>query len=88
MDKRSNIFVAGGRKMIGAAILRALIQQGYENIIAEGKAEPDLTTPEAVDDFFKRYKPEIVVIAAGKSGGIAANQNYPADFIRDNLQVN
>ena len=47
-----------------------------------------MTNPTAADDFFKRYKPEIVVIAAGKSGGIAANQNYPADFIRDNLQVN
>jgi GDP-L-fucose synthase len=80
----ASIYVAGGRTLVGAALQRQLRRRGHEPITA---AEPDLTRAEEVDDFFARFRPRHVIVTAGKTGGIAANQRYPADLIRDNLLV-
>ncbi len=85
VKKQSTIYVAGGETLIGAAILRALRQQGYANVVGGRDAEPNLADGAAVDGFLKRVRPEYVFLAAGKSGGIVANQKYPADLLTDNL---
>ncbi len=87
MDRDSRIYVAGHRGLVGAAILRRLQGEGYENLITRTSAELDLTDARAVEDFFASEKPEYVFLAAAKVGGIMANDTYPADFIRDNLTI-
>lgn len=87
MGKNDRIYVAGGRTLIGAAILRELERQGYSNIVGRPGEEPDLTDAALVEDFFARTTPDYVFLAAGKSGGIAANQKYPAELMLDNLLV-
>lgn len=87
MEKQAKIYVAGEQTLIGAAILRQLILQGYENIAGWPGKEPDLTDAVQVDAFFARTAPEYVFLAAGKSGGIGANQRYPAELIYNNLLV-
>jgi GDP-L-fucose synthase len=84
LRKDASIYVAGSRTLVGAALRRELRMGGYSPISAP---EPDLTRADEVDDFFSRHEPRYVFVAAGKSGGIAANQRYPADLIRDNLLV-
>ena len=86
MDKQSTIFVAGAETLIGAALIRELSRQGYAAVVPADR-EPELTDAREVDAFFTDYRPEYVLVAAGKSGGILANQRYPADLIRDNLLV-
>ena len=86
MDKHEIIYVAGGNTLIGAALVRLLKQQGYNNLVGM-KEEPDLTNPDEVEAFFSRTTPGYVFLAAGKSGGIGANQRFPADLMRDNLLV-
>jgi GDP-L-fucose synthase len=81
----ARIFVAGHRGLVGSAIVRSLQQQGYTNILTRTRVELDLLDTNAVNAFFAEHKPEHVVLAAAKVGGILANNNYPADFIRDNL---
>lgn len=87
MNKNSRIFVAGHRGMVGSAILRTLERQGYENLLLRSRRELDLSDRAAVDAFFQSERPEYVFLAAAKVGGILANDTYPADFIRDNLQI-
>lgn len=87
MLKDERIFVAGHRGLAGSAILRKLIAEGFEQIITRTHAELDLTNQRAVEDFFAAEKPAFVFLAAGKVGGILANDTYPADFIRDNLLI-
>ena len=87
MEKNSRIFVAGHRGLVGSAICRALEQQGYQNLVLRTHAELDLTDRAAVLDFCRREKPEFVFLAAAKVGGILANDSYPADFIRENLEI-
>lgn len=87
MNFDSKIFVAGHRGLVGSAIVRKLKSQGYQNILAVGKDVVDLTDSEAVNCFFKVKKPEYVFLAAAKVGGIGYNREYPADFIRENLQI-
>lgn len=87
MDKDSLIYVAGHRGLVGSAICRALIRGGYENLLTRTHAELDLCNQAAVKDFFTQYKPDIVVLAAAKVGGIHANATYPAEFIYENLQI-
>jgi GDP-L-fucose synthase len=87
MEKSSRIFVAGHRGMAGSAIRRGLEQRGYANLLLRTRAELDLTNREAVRAFFQREKPEYVFLAAAKVGGILANDTYPADFIRENLEI-
>lgn len=85
MEKNSKIFVAGGRGMVGGAIIRALRENGYGNIAAPRRDELDLCDQRQTRDFFEAQKPEYVFVAAAKVGGIAANSHYPADFLYENL---
>jgi GDP-L-fucose synthase len=87
MEKDSRIYVAGHRGLVGSAIVRALLQQGYRNIIQRTHSELDLTDRRAVRAFFDQEQPEFVLLAAAKVGGIFANDSYPADFIRENLEI-
>ena len=87
MDKRSKIYIAGHKGMVGSAILRKLNAKGYQNLIHRTHAELDLTRQDQVETFFNTQKPEFVFLAAAKVGGIMANNNYPADFIMENLQI-
>jgi GDP-L-fucose synthase len=87
MEKNSRIFVAGHRGLVGSAICRALVRQGYANLVLRTHADLNLTDRVAVLDFFKREQPEFVFLAAAKVGGILANDTYPADFIRENLEI-
>ncbi len=87
MDSVSKIFVAGHRGLVGSAILRKLIQDGYTKIVRRTHEELDLTDQAAVRDFFETEKPEYVFLAAARVGGIIANSTYSADFIRENLQI-
>lgn len=87
MKHDSKIYVAGHRGLVGSAIVRNLIQKGFENIVARSSSELDLRNPEGVHEFFKQEKPEYVFLAAAKVGGIFANNTWPADFIYDNLMI-
>lgn len=87
MNKDSKIFVAGHRGLVGSALVRALEAQGFNNLTLKTRKELDLTDAHAVAEFFAQEKPEYVFLAAAKVGGIMANKNSPADFIRDNLAV-
>ncbi|GIM33907.1 GDP-L-fucose synthase [Paraclostridium bifermentans] len=85
MNKEAKIYVAGHRGMVGSAIVRSLKSQGYVNIIGKTSKELDLRNQQAVEDFFANERPEYVILAAAKVGGIHANNTYPAEFIYDNL---
>lgn len=87
MEKKSKIYVAGHRGMVGSAIARKLANSGFENIIGKTSAELDLRNQSAVHLFFEQEKPEYVFLAAAKVGGILANSKYKADFIYDNLII-
>jgi len=87
MEKNSRIFVAGHRGMVGSAIHLVLRESGYTNLILRTHRELDLADRTAVRLFFEKEKPEFVVLAAAKVGGILANDTYPGDFIRDNLEI-
>jgi GDP-L-fucose synthase len=103
MDKSSKIYVAGGTGLVGSAIIRRLLAEGYSNIISTFHSrnpvnlnldlnlcrfvQVDLEIQKDVEDFFKRERPEYVFLAAAKVGGIYANSTYPADFIYNNLMI-
>ena len=87
MDAASRIYVAGHRGLVGSAMVRALVQRGSRNPILRTHAELDLADRRAVDAFFRAERPEYVFLAAAKVGGILANSTYPADFIRENLEI-
>ena len=87
MDKNSRIFVAGHKGLVGSAILRKLNSRGYQNVITAGYSELNLKDQSATLEFFKRENPEYVFLAAAKVGGILANNNFPAEFIYDNILI-
>ncbi|MEO8099810.1 MAG: GDP-L-fucose synthase [Acidobacteriota bacterium] len=87
MKPNSRIYIAGHRGLVGSAICRRLTADGHSNLLVRSRSELDLTQQAAVDAFFKQERPEYVFLAAAKVGGIAANSNYPADFLRDNLLI-
>lgn len=87
MNKDSKIYVAGHTGMVGSAIVRKLLAEGHTNIITIARCGLDLINQQEVCDFFKDKQPEYVFLAAAKVGGIAANENYPADFIYNNLMI-
>jgi GDP-L-fucose synthase len=87
MNKNAKIFVAGHRGLVGSALVRRLQSDGYENLVLRSSAELDLRNQAAVESFFNSERPEYVFLAAAKVGGIQANNNFPADFLRDNLQI-
>lgn len=87
MEKTDKIYVAGHRGLVGSAIVRNLQSKGYTNIIGRTHKELDLTNQAMVTEFFETEKPDIVVLAAAKVGGINANNTTPADFAYENLQI-
>lgn len=87
MEKNSKIYVAGHRGLVGSAIVRKLISEGYNNLVLKTHNELDLTRQEDVEKFFERERPEYVFVAAAKVGGIYANNTYPAEFIYNNLMI-
>lgn len=87
MDKNSRIYIAGHRGLVGSAIHRALVESGYPNLIYRTSSELDLRERDQVQQFFQEQDIDYVFLAAAKVGGIAANNDYPADFIRDNLLI-
>ncbi|UVI31606.1 GDP-L-fucose synthase family protein [Paenibacillus spongiae] len=87
MHKDAMIYVAGHKGLVGSAILRKLQDEGYSNLIYRSSSELDLRNYDQVMDFFQSHSIEYVFLAAAKVGGIIANQEYPADFIRDNLLI-
>jgi GDP-L-fucose synthase len=87
MDSDSKIFIAGHRGLVGSSISRKLKELGHTNVLGIRKSLLDLTDQQQVDNFFEKHKPEYVFLAAAKVGGIGYNKEYPADFIRENLQI-
>ena len=87
MKKSDKIFVAGHNGMVGSAIVRALQNAGYENLVLRAHKDLDLTSQTSTEDFFNVEKPDAAVIAAAKVGGILANSTYPAEFIEINLAI-
>jgi len=87
MDKKAKLFVAGHRGLVGSAIVRKLIESGFENLVLRTHQELDLTRQADVETFFSNERPKYVIVAAAKVGGIHANNTYPADFIAINLQI-
>jgi GDP-L-fucose synthase len=87
VTKNSRIYVAGHRGLVGSAMLRALQSRGYENLVVRSRQELDLTEQLAVRRFFDSIRPEAVIMAAARVGGIQANNSHPAQFIRDNLLI-
>ena len=87
MDSNSKVFVAGNRGLVGSAIVRNLIVKGYKNIYSAPRTHFDLRDQNDVEKYFEVNRPEYVFLAAAKVGGIKANSDYPAQFIRDNLQI-
>ena len=85
MEKNAKIYVAGHKGMVGSAIVRALKEQGYTNIVTQSHAELDLTRQADVEAFFQKEKPEYVFLAAAKVGGIIANSEALADFMYENM---
>lgn len=87
MERGWKIFVAGHRGLVGSALLRRLASAGYSNIITRGREQVDLARQDATERFFEEERPDAVILAAARVGGIQANATYPADFIRDNLLI-
>lgn len=88
MNKEDKIYVAGHTGMVGSAIVRALRDRGYEQVVSRTHGELDLTNQQKTLDFFRSEKPDYVFIGAAKVGGIQANNDYPADFLYVNLMIN
>ena len=87
MKSGSKIYIAGHRGMVGSAIIRKLSAEGFNNIVVRTSSELDLRNQQAVNIFFEAEKPDIVVLAAAKVGGIHANNVYRAEFLYDNLMI-
>lgn len=87
MKKNDKIYVAGHKGLVGSALMRKLQSEGFENIITRDFSELDLCNQAAVQEFFEREKPDYVILAAAKVGGIIANSTYPAEFIYQNIMI-
>jgi GDP-L-fucose synthase len=87
MNRNSKIYVAGHNGMVGSSIVRVLKKNGYSNLLEIDRSELDLMNQKEVKDFLKNEKPDLVIIAAAKVGGILANNQYKAEFLHDNLQI-
>jgi len=87
MEQTAKIYIAGHRGMVGSGLERKLRNEGYNNIVTRTSSELDLRNQKSVNDFFDKQKPEYVILAAAKVGGIHANNTYRAEFIYDNLMI-
>ena len=87
IKKDAKIYIAGHRGMVGSAVWRALDKKGYTNLLGKTSTELDLRNQQAVTDFYKKEQPEVVINAAAKVGGILANNDFPYQFLMENLQI-
>ena len=87
MEKTAKIYIAGHKGMVGSAVWRALEARGYSNLIGKTSSQLDLRNQQAVNDFYKEEKPDAVIDAAAKVGGILANNNFPYQFLMENMQI-
>lgn len=87
MNQQNKIYIAGHRGLVGSALVRCLEAEGYTNLLIRTHAELDLTSQALTEAFFEQEKPDYVLLAAAKVGGILANSTYPADFIYQNLAI-
>jgi GDP-L-fucose synthase len=87
LNKSDKIFVAGHRGMVGSALVRRLEAEGFKNLLTRDRSELDLTSEPAVAKFFAEEQPTIVLVAAAKVGGIKANDDFPVEFLLENLQI-
>lgn len=87
LDPSSRIYIAGHRGMVGSAIWRALEARGFRNLIGRTSSELDLTDRQRVMEFMQAERPDVVIDAAARVGGIQANNTYPAEFLSENLQI-
>jgi len=87
MNKETKIYIAGHNGMVGSAIWRALEKKGYNNLIGKSSKELDLRNQQAVINFYKKEQPEVVIDAAAKVGGILANNDFPYQFLMENMQI-
>jgi len=87
MNKNSRIYIAGHRGLVGSAIVRQLKKNGFDNLLTKPRRELDLTDQAAVRSFFESSRPDYVILAAAKVGGIHANNTFPAEFIYENLVI-
>ncbi|WP_426092473.1 GDP-L-fucose synthase family protein [Flavobacterium sp. DSR3-2] len=87
MNKNSTIYIAGHKGMVGSAIWRTLTELGYTNLIGSSRKEVDLRKQSVVRDFIRKIKPDVIIDAAAKVGGILANNNFPYAFLMENLQI-
>jgi GDP-L-fucose synthase len=87
INKNSRIYIAGHKGMVGSAIWRTLTDQGYINLIGASSTEVDLREQTAVRDYIRKIKPDVIIDAAAKVGGILANNNFPYEFLMENLQI-
>ncbi|MGC1481482.1 MAG: GDP-L-fucose synthase [Chthoniobacterales bacterium] len=87
MRKNESIYVAGHRGMVGSAIVRRLEAEGFENLLTATRAELDLQDTAAVQAFYEKHRPHVVIVAAAKVGGIVANNEKPVEFLLENLQI-
>ena len=87
MNKKSKIYIAGHKGMVGSAVWRVLSNKGYTNLIGKSSSELDLRNQQAVIDFYNTEKPDVVIDAAARVGGILANNTYPYQFLMENMQI-
>jgi GDP-L-fucose synthase len=87
LERSEKIFVAGHRGLVGSALVRRLAEEGFVNVVTRVRSELDLRDETAVQEFFRRESPNVVVFAAAKVGGIKANTDYPVEFLLDNLHI-
>lgn len=87
IDKNSKIYIAGHNGMVGSAIWRTLTKKGYTNLIGASSKELDLRKQKEVSDFIRKTKPDVIIDAAAKVGGILANNDFPYQFLMDNMQI-
>jgi len=87
MEQTAKIYIAGHIGMVGSGLERKLRKEGYNNIVSRTSNELDLRNQQAVNNFFEKEKPDYVILAAAKVGGIHANNTYRAEFIYDNLMI-
>ena len=87
IDKKTKIYIAGHKGMVGSAVWRALESKGYSNLIGKTSSKLDLRDQKSVNEFYNLEKPEVVIDAAAKVGGILANKDYPYQFLMENMQI-
>ena len=87
IERSDKIFITGHKGMVGSSIMRSFIKKGYKNIITVDRSELDLTDEKNVRDWFKVNKPDVVILAAAKVGGIMANSKFPVEFMLENLRI-